>query len=161
MHEEHDPVVKAEMLIRRPVSQVFRAFVDPAITTRFWFTDSSGQLAVGARVRWSWRMYGASTEVRVLAMEPDRRILIEWDDPPTRVEWVFTARPDQTTYVSISHSGFGGDTPDRVRQALDSMGGFSFVLAALKALLEHDIELDLVADHYPDAHVEPDGPAGG
>ncbi|MBC7990984.1 MAG: polyketide cyclase, partial [Luteimonas sp.] len=26
------------MLIRRPVAEVFEAFVDPAITSRFWFT---------------------------------------------------------------------------------------------------------------------------
>ena len=29
-------------------------------------------------------------------------------------------------------------------------GGFSFVLAGLKALLEHGIELTLVVDHAPD-----------
>lgn len=34
------PVVKAEMLIRKPVEEVFEAFVDPAVTTRFWFTKS-------------------------------------------------------------------------------------------------------------------------
>jgi uncharacterized protein YndB with AHSA1/START domain len=97
MHHDATPVVKADMLIRRPVSEVFRAFVDPAITARFWFTHSSGPLTPGSRVRWSWQMYDASTEVRVLALEPDRRILIEWDEPPTRVEWLFTVRPDHTT----------------------------------------------------------------
>lgn len=38
-----------------------------------------------------------------------------------------------------------------VAQALDSMGGFTFVLAGLKAFLEHGIVLNLVADHNPDA----------
>ena len=32
------------------------------------------------------------------------------------------------------------------------MGGFTMVLAGLKALLEHDHALNLVADHHPDAH---------
>jgi len=32
------------------------------------------------------------------------------------------------------------------------MGRFSLVLAGLKAWLEHGIELNLVADHAPDAH---------
>jgi hypothetical protein len=32
------------------------------------------------------------------------------------------------------------------------MGGFTLVLAGLKALLEHNVVLNLVADHYPDAH---------
>ena len=39
-----DPVVTAAMLIRRPASEVFEAFVDPDITTKFWFTKSSGRL---------------------------------------------------------------------------------------------------------------------
>jgi len=38
------PTSKTGMLIRRPVAEVFEAFVDPAITTRFWFTRSSGRL---------------------------------------------------------------------------------------------------------------------
>ena len=29
------PIVRAEMLIRRPAADVFEAFVDPAITTKF------------------------------------------------------------------------------------------------------------------------------
>ena len=146
-------VVTAGMLIRRPVAEVFEAFVDPAITTSFWFTDGSARLEAGTTVRWSWAMYGASTEVRVLELEPNARIRIQWDDPPNEVEWVFTARPDGTTYVGIANSGFAGSGEQAVRQALDSMGGFSFVLAGAKAWLEHGVKLNLVADHYPDAHL--------
>ena len=32
----------AEMLIRRPVAEVFEAFINPAITTQFWFTHTTG-----------------------------------------------------------------------------------------------------------------------
>ncbi|WP_198300799.1 hypothetical protein [Cellvibrio sp. PSBB006] len=32
-----NPVVEAQMLIRRPVSDCFEAFVNPEITTKFWF----------------------------------------------------------------------------------------------------------------------------
>ena len=156
---EEPPVVRTEMLIRRPAAEVYRAFVDPGLTTRFWFTHSSGELVSGTSVRWSWAMYGASAEVRVLDLRPSERILIEWDDPATRVEWLFTARPDDTTFVSITNSGFVGTGEQIVRQALDAMGGFSFVLAAAKAFLEHGVELNLVGDHYPDAHI-PNSPSG-
>ena len=57
------PVAEAALLIRRPVAEVFEAFVDPAITTRFWFSKSSGRLEPGARITWSWEMYGASGEI--------------------------------------------------------------------------------------------------
>jgi hypothetical protein len=35
------------------------------------------------------------------------------------------------------------------------MGGFTMVLAGLKALLEHGIELNLVGDHHPEAQIGP------
>ena len=36
-----------------------------------------------------------------------------------------------------------------MRKALDSTEGFSLVLAGLKALLEHGVELNLVRDRHP------------
>ena len=42
------PVAKAEMLIRRPVAEVFEALINPTITTKFWFTRSSGRLEPGS-----------------------------------------------------------------------------------------------------------------
>ncbi len=31
---------KTEMLIRKPIQEVFEAFINPEITTKFWFTHS-------------------------------------------------------------------------------------------------------------------------
>ena len=139
------------MLIRRPVAEVFEAFVDPTTTSQFWFTKGSGRLEPGAQVQWEWEMYHASAQVRVKAMEPNRRILIEWSgyDAPTTVDWRFTAVTDDTTFVSITNAGFTGDGDAVVAQALDATGGFTLVLAGLKALLEHGIRLNLVADRFP------------
>lgn len=148
MSLQHPVIARAEMLIRKPVAEVFAAFVDPAITTKFWFTKSSGKLESGKKVRWDWEMYGASGEVSVKAIEENKRILIEW---PTPVEWVFTSKSNNTTFVSISSSGFTGDDDQVVERAIDSMGGFSLLLAGCKAFLEHGIMLNLVADHNPDA----------
>lgn len=149
------PIAKAQMLIRRPVAEVFEAFVDPAITTQFWFTHSTGRLEPGQTVQWDWAMYGVSAQVNVKAVEPNQRILIEWPDHHGKlcpVEWLFSPRPDGTTFVTITNSGFSGSDDEAVAQAIDSMGGFSFVLAGLKALLEHGVRLNLVPDHAPDAH---------
>lgn len=142
------PVVTAGMLIRRPVAEVFNAFVDPAVTSRFWFTRSSGPLKVGAKVRWDWGMYGASDEVRVLALEPDVRILIEWDTPPSQVDWRFEARGDHT-WLTVENRGFADDA-EGVGKALNSSGGFALVLAAAKAWLEQGLDLRLIEDRFPD-----------
>jgi len=69
------PVARATMLIRRPVEEVFNAFVDPTVTTRFWFSRSSGQLAPGKTVTWYWDQYGVSGEVTVTALEKNQRKL--------------------------------------------------------------------------------------
>ncbi len=154
MNLQHAPIAKTQMLIRKPAAEVFQAFVNPAITTKFWFTKSSGKLEEGKEVRWEWEMYGVSTQVAVKAIETNRRIFIDWNDPPTQVEWRFDPRSDDTTFVTITSSGFVGNGDEVVKQAIDSMGGFSFVLAGLKAFLEHDVILNLIADHAPDAHKE-------
>ena len=144
------------MLIRKPVAQVFDAFVDPAITSRFWFSRGSGRLEAGKQVRWDWEMYGVSARVEVKAIQPNQRILIEWNGPdnPSSVEWTFEPRGKDHTFVTVRNWGFRGSADAVAAQAIDSMGGFSLVLAGLKAFLEHRLELNLVADHDPDSLVE-------
>jgi uncharacterized protein YndB with AHSA1/START domain len=154
-HEGGDhkaPVAKTEMLIRRAVSDVFEAFIDPEITTNFWFTKSSGRLQVGREVKWDWEMYGASTLVLVKTIDPDRRLEIEWDgySSGTTVEWKFSPREDGTTYVVITESGWTGDGDKLVEYVAESTQGFTCTLAGLKAFLEHGIKLNLVADKNPD-----------
>ena len=99
-------------------------------------------------------MFGVSAEVSVKEIETNKRILIEWSSPggtPTTVEWLFAPRADGTTFVTITESGFSGDGDEVVAKALGSQGGFAFLLSGLKAYLEHNVTLNLSADHAPDA----------
>ena len=145
------PIAKAEMLIRKPVAEVFEAFVNPEITRRFWFTKSSGRVEAGKHITWTWEMYDHSIEVEVKEVEGGKRILIEWGNygSMTSVEWIFTPYENDTTYVTITNSGFQGDGDKVVKDALDSKGGSTWVLAGLKALLEHKLELNAIADAFP------------
>jgi uncharacterized protein YndB with AHSA1/START domain len=145
------PVVRTGMLIRKPVAEVFEAFIDPEITTKFWFTKSSGRLEQGKQVQWDWEMYGISVPVDVKVIEPNKRIVIEWPGygTPNTVEWTFAEQEDGTTFVRITNSGLTGNGDELVKQATDSTQGFSLMLAALKALLEHNVVLNLVADRFP------------
>ena len=145
------PVMKTGMLIRKPAAEVFEAFVNPAITAQFWFTKGSGRLEAGRQVQWEWEMYGISVPVTAKAIEPARRIQIEWPgySGSTTVEWIFSAQPDGTTFVEITESGFTGSGDQLVKHVTDSTQGFSLVLAGAKALLEHGIRLNLVADRFP------------
>lgn len=145
------PFTRTGMLIRRPVAEVFEAFINPDITTKFWFTKSSGRLEEGQQVQWEWEMYDISVPVSVKAIEPDKRIAITWPgySSLTTVEWEFEPQEDGTTFVRIRESGFTGDGDDLVKQVTDSTQGFTLVLAGLKAFLEHHIQLNLVVDRFP------------
>lgn len=145
------PVAKIELLIRRPVKEVFEAFVNPDIITKFWFNRSSGPLKLGESVTWYWDSYSVSAKVRVLELDVNRRIYIEWKsdlNPPSNVEWRFEDRGESGTYVRVIHIGFDGDAADLIEKVVDSTGGFALVLAGAKAYLEHGIELNIVADRF-------------
>lgn len=145
------PIARAEMLIRKPVAEVFEAFVNPEIACKFWFTKSTGRLEAGKHIVWTWEMYDISINVDVKKVEANKRILIEWGNygAMTEVEWIFTPYENDMTYVTITNSGFQGDGDKVVRDALDSKGGFTWVLAGLKALLEYNIELNAITDAFP------------
>lgn len=150
------PVAKAQMLIRKPVEEVFEALVDPVMTSHFWFSKGSGRLVPGKQVRWDWEMYDHHTEVDVKAIEKYRRILVEWNvtKHPSSVEWTFEEKGDKATFVIVKNWGFEGDADKVIADAMDSTGGFSFLLAALKVYLEHGIEPNFVLDHDPDKLVK-------
>ena len=142
---------KTEMLIRKPIADVFEAFINPEITTRFWFTKSSGRLDRDKLVTWTWEMYDVSSEITVKNIEKDRQIIIEWDGYASRntVTWLFTPYGDEATFVSITEAGFQGSEEQVISDLLNSKGGFTWLLAGAKAFLEHGIELNLVGDAYP------------
>lgn len=142
----------AAMCIRKPATEVFNAFIDPAITTQFWFTKSSGQLEEGKTVEWAWEMYGVAVPVSVQTILPNEKILISWGTgaQQSKVEWNFTAINEMATYVTIKNSGFQGQGEELISQIRDSTGGFTIVLAGLKAYLEHGIQLNLIGDKWPE-----------
>ncbi|WP_152655980.1 SRPBCC family protein [Oceanobacillus sp. CFH 90083] len=145
---EKVPVVKAEMLIRKPVKEVFEALVNPEITTKFWFTKSSGRLEQGKHIKWEWEMFDVSDTLYVKELQENESILIEWPDG-TEDRWMFTAKEDIGTVVTVINSGFTGEGDEMVTRAMDSVGGYTMVLCAIKALLEHDICLNVVLDSKP------------
>lgn len=139
------------MLIRRPVEEVFNAFIDPEVTTKFWFTHGSGPLETGKSVKWKWEMYGAEAEVTVKEIESNKRILIDWGDfgEPALVECTFTEVPGKGTFVEIITEEFQGSQKELLQQVRDQTGGFTLVLAGLKAWLEQNVQLNLVLDRFP------------
>lgn len=149
MEKRKIPTVECQMMIRKPVSEVFQAFIDPDITTKFWFTKSSGKLKVNKTITWKWEMYNVSSDVKVKEIIPNKKISMEWDDPATTVDFEFTSLSDETTYVVIKNYGFSQTGDDLIEAIINNTGGFTTVLDGLKAYLEYGIELNLVKDKFP------------
>ncbi|MGH2665646.1 SRPBCC family protein [Flavobacterium sp.] len=141
----------AEMLIRKPVSDVFGAFVNPEITSKFWFTKSSGRVETGAKIDWTWEMYNHTVSVFIKDVRQNEFISAEWGNynETTTVEWTFKPINSTATFVSIVNNGFKGDPDQLISQVRDATEGFTLVLAGLKAYLEHDIQLNLIGDRFP------------
>lgn len=148
MYHKDNPEVAAQMLIRKPVAAVFEAFVNPAITTRFWFTKSSGRLEAGKTIIWEWEMYQVKDEIEVLELIPDALIRMHWGQPKTTVDYLFEPITPETTYVTIKNYGLNLEGDALVAAVRDLTGGFTTVLDGLKAYLEHGLMLNLVGDKF-------------
>ena len=140
--------VQAQMLIRKPINEVFEAFINPEITTHFWFTKSSGKLEEGKTVNWEWEMYGAKSEVKVHQIIPNQLIKTEWGSPATNVDYEFKEM-GKGTLVIIKSYGYSQTGNELLAVINDNTGGFTTVLDGCKAYLEHGINLRLIEDKFP------------
>ncbi|MEX0721975.1 MAG: SRPBCC family protein [Balneolaceae bacterium] len=158
MKEQDSPVAKSEMLIRKPVKEVFEALVNPDITSRFWFTKGSDRLEPGKSVTWEWEQFDLIANITVLEVMEDTMISFQWpadeegfDERTVIIS--FEPRPTETTLVRVVESGFDKDDEHLIETIAGQTGGWALVLSALKAWLEHDIILKVIEDHISEEHV--------
>ena len=149
MHKE-PPVAKTGMLIRKPVADGSRRSLIRGLRPSFGLRRAVVDWSQ-AKIQWEWEMYHASTRVSVKVIESNKRIVIEWDgySGRTAVERKFAPIADGTPFVGITESGWTGDGDELMKYVPHSTEGFTWTLAGLKALLEHNLRLNLVAA-YPD-----------
>jgi uncharacterized protein YndB with AHSA1/START domain len=140
---------EAQMLIRKPVEEVFEAFINPSITKNFWFTKGSDRLEVDKKITWHWEMYDISTTVVAKEILRNQKILFEWGQPSKTVEIKFKELDDDSTFVTVSEYGYNKSGDELLAAIKDSTAGFTTVLDGLKAFLEHRINLNLIADKFP------------
>ena len=141
----------AEMAIRKPIEDVFQSFIDPSITSKFWFSAGSALVEEGSRIEWHWSWYNLVVPVQVLRVVNNESILVEWGEGKdlSKAEWTFQAINSNRTFIRIRNFDFLGEGDQLVNQVTDSTGGFTMVLAGCKAYLEHGIQLNLVEDKFP------------
>ncbi|HEY8351635.1 MAG TPA: SRPBCC family protein [Sphingomonadales bacterium] len=134
--------------IAKPVEEVFEAVADPAKLSRYFTTGGAeGRLETGAVVQWEFADHPGRFPVTVVEVTPPSRIVFRWDadggdGPPyqTEVTMTFEALDDGRTLVTISEQGWR-ETPGGLQSSYGNCQGWTQMLCALKAWVEHGINL--------------------
>lgn len=135
--------------IARPREEVYEAVADPAQLSRYFTTGGArGRLKAGDDVVWDFADFPGAFPVTVVDDEPPHRIVIEWENESTTSEQsmtrvIFEFEPldaGSRTLVTITERSWQ-PTPDGARAAFGNCEGWTGMLTALKAWLEHGINL--------------------
>ncbi|EOR09261.1 MULTISPECIES: SRPBCC family protein [Acinetobacter] len=142
-------IIETQMLIRKPAHSVFEAFIDPEITSKFWFSSATAPLEQGKTVEWTWEKYQVSATVKVTKIIANELIQIQWGELSSTVDFIFEAINDDQTYLRIQNYNIPLQGDELIAFIIDNTGGFTTVVDSLKAYLEHGIQLNLVQDKFP------------
>lgn len=144
--------------IAKPVAEVFEAVADPKSLSEYFTTGGAeGRLETGATVRWDFADFPGAFPVYVTEVVKDERIVLEWQasegEPPnveggemtdsdyrTRVTMSFKSLDDGRTLVEIAEEGWR-ENQDALKASYGNCQGWAQMLCALKAWLEHGINL--------------------
>jgi uncharacterized protein YndB with AHSA1/START domain len=135
--------VQVEMLIRKPVGDVFDAFVNPGTLAKFWLNHASAPLARNARVEWEFMVPGVRDTLTVTEFVSNRVLAWTWSDfSITKLE--FHEQDGSSTRLAVTASGFSG--PDMEAMLVNNAEGYTIVLCDLKCLLETGRSGNMVRD---------------
>jgi uncharacterized protein YndB with AHSA1/START domain len=147
--------------IARPVHEVFEAVADPDKLSNYFTTGGAkGRLETGATVTWDFADFPGAFPVEVVEVVPDEKVVLKWaaseGEPPnlsdsegnvrdakyqTTVTMTFTPLDGDTrTLVEIKEEGWR-ETEGALKASYGNCQGWSQMLAALKAWVEHGINL--------------------
>ncbi len=135
--------------VARPATEVYEAVADPAQLSKYFTTGGArGRLEPGSDVSWDFLDFPGRFPVTVVEADAPHRIVIEWDgsetagaDGKTRTTFEFTEIDGGArTLVTITERAWRA-TADGAKSAFGNCEGWTGMLAAMKAWLEHRINL--------------------
>jgi uncharacterized protein YndB with AHSA1/START domain len=140
---------KVMIYVGRPVGEVFEAVADPKELSSYFTTGgASGRLETGKTVMWDFADFPGAFPVDVEQVIPNQKIVLHWDanDPeaPNKykltVTMSFKPTDDGRTLVEIEEKGWR-DSESGLKASYGNCMGWSQMLCALKAWVEHGINL--------------------
>jgi uncharacterized protein YndB with AHSA1/START domain len=142
-----EPKFQVQLKIRKPVSEVFDAVVNPKKLAGYFVARATGPLEPGKTVKWNFpeAQFSEPFDVTCREVAANERIVFEWPSVEggggmNRVEMNFKPIDPQNTMVQISESGWT-DTAKGYERAFGNTAGWMHMVAAMKAYLEYGINL--------------------
>ena len=130
--------------IAKPVPDVFEAVADPKRLSGYFTTGGAkGRLKTGATVTWDFHDFPGAFPVEVIEVIANEKIVLRWGAPTgdrTTVTMTFADTGDGRTLVKIHEIGWR-DTPEGEKAAFGNCEGWTGMLCALKAFVEHGLNL--------------------
>lgn len=135
--------------IARPIAEVYEAVADPEQLSRYFTTGGArGRLEAGTVATWDFHDFPGAFPVTVVEAEPPRRIVIRWagegtTDATGQTTTTFelgSIDEGARTLVTITESSWQPTAPG-AKNAFRNCEGWTGMLAAMKAWLEHGINL--------------------
>lgn len=132
-------------IIDKPREQVFEAVADPEKLSAYFTTaGAKGRMDRGAKLVWDFADFPGPFDVTVLRAEAPEMIEFDWPAPSgnglNRVTFRFEELPGDRTKVQVSETGWPA-TPEGLQQAYGNVMGWSQMLAAMKAWMDHGVVL--------------------
>ena len=133
--------------VARPVAEVYEAVADPEQLSHYFTTGGArGRLEKGADVTWDFADFPGRFPVTVVESDPPRKLVIRWEaeagvETETTTTFEFEPIDDGArTLVTITESAWEANA-DGAKSAFGNCAGWTGMLAALKAWVEHGINL--------------------
>jgi uncharacterized protein YndB with AHSA1/START domain len=138
--------------VGRPPAEVYEAIVDPAQLSRYFTTGGAqGRIESGATLTWDFHDFPGAFPVEVVEADGGARIVLRWDANEEgldagdgyRTNVTFALEPvddGSRTRVSITEEGWR-ETDSGLQASYGNCMGWSQMLCALKAWLEHGLNL--------------------
>ena len=134
--------IKVAIQIQESPNEVFEAIVDPAKMSKYFISKGSGGIEEGKVIVWKFPEFEMEFPVRGGRIEKNSYVSFFWnvDGRELLVEITLTAKPDNSTVVTITEKGMPPDEKG-IKWLQGNSEGWANFLACLKAYLEYGINL--------------------
>ena len=130
---------EARLQIMKPISEVFDAIVNAQKLTKYFISESNGDLKNGLNNLWKFPEFDERFPITSVTIKKDKLISFVWD-PETVVQIDLIEYQQNSTVVTIQEVGKEMNE-ENLKWLISNVGGWANFLASMKAYLEYGIEL--------------------